>query len=129
MERGLALMIAYPLFCALNHLHRKQIVHEDVKPANLLFDVEDGEAILCDFRTSRKILATDECIGYIATRDYRGSRARAFVRLHARRPRDGHLGSGLRLGRDAAGATAVPCRMSWGVTDCESVRVSEGLPE
>jgi serine/threonine protein kinase len=71
MGLNLALMIAYQLFCALNHLHSKRIVHRDVKPRNLLFDVPGGEAILCDFGTSRKIRPNDESISYIGTRDYR----------------------------------------------------------
>ncbi|CAM9457245.1 unnamed protein product [Chrysoparadoxa australica] len=46
--------ISYQIFCGLSFLHRRQHLHRDVKPSNVLLD-SSGEAKLSDFGISRKL--------------------------------------------------------------------------
>ncbi len=43
-----AIAVVEQVAAALDHAHRRKLVHRDVKPANILFD-EEGQAVLVDF--------------------------------------------------------------------------------
>ncbi len=43
-----AIAIVEQVAAALDHAHKRELVHRDVKPANILFD-EEGQAVLVDF--------------------------------------------------------------------------------
>jgi serine/threonine protein kinase len=47
---------------ALGHAHRRQIVHRDVKPANIMMD-EDGRVVLTDFGISKAVQGTTHITG------------------------------------------------------------------
>ncbi|MBK8056856.1 MAG: protein kinase [Gemmatimonadetes bacterium] len=49
--------IAYSVGSALHFAHRRNVVHRDVKPANVLFD-EDGNAIVTDFGIAKDLAGT-----------------------------------------------------------------------
>ena len=62
---------------ALNYLHEKRMVHNDIKPGNILYSRERG-AVLCDFGLSTKAAATASSGGtpYYVPPEYIGNRAR-----------------------------------------------------
>jgi serine/threonine protein kinase len=45
-------MIVAELIIALEELHKRKIIHRDIKPRNILFDA-DGHVVLCDYGISR----------------------------------------------------------------------------
>jgi serine/threonine protein kinase len=61
-----ALRVLHDIAHALNHLHNRGMVHNDVKPANILYSKHRG-AVLCDFglSTSRNVTTTGGTPYYI----------------------------------------------------------------
>jgi len=45
-------MLVAELIIALEELHKRKIIHRDIKPRNILFDA-DGHVVLCDYGVSR----------------------------------------------------------------------------
>ena len=44
---------------ALDHAHRGNVVHRDIKPGNILLD-EDGNAYLADFGIAKDLIAVSD---------------------------------------------------------------------
>ena len=62
---------AYQMFNALQNIHRKGIVHRDIKPQNLLINEETGELKVCDFGSAKRIESDQRSVSYIQSRYYR----------------------------------------------------------
>jgi serine/threonine protein kinase len=56
---------------SLQYLHGTGVCHRDIKPHNLLLDVETGMVKLCDFGCSKRLQKGEPNIQYICARYYR----------------------------------------------------------
>ncbi|CAK0904193.1 unnamed protein product, partial [Prorocentrum cordatum] len=103
--------IVYQVLRALKYVHSAEVMHRDVKPANLLINA-DCRVALCDFgwaRLSPVDASPDDVEGlemtaYASTRWYR----RTPWGGGALQDRRGHVGSRLRGGGGGAGSAPLP---------------------
>lgn len=61
----------YQFMRALEYLHGMGICHRDIKPHNLLVDLDAGIVKLCDFGCSKRLIEGEPNIQYICARYYR----------------------------------------------------------
>ena len=64
-------LFAYQIFYGLHQIHKKSIVHRDIKPQNLLINEETCELKICDFGSAKKLVADENNTSYIQSRYYR----------------------------------------------------------
>ena len=68
---ALGKIYSYQMFRALAYIHNLSICHRDIKPQNILVNIQDHKLVLCDFG-SAKVLKPGECsVAYICSRYYR----------------------------------------------------------
>ncbi|CAD7704729.1 unnamed protein product [Ostreobium quekettii] len=61
----------YQICRALAHLHKMGICHRDIKPQNLLVNMETHQLMLCDFGSAKVLVKGEPNISYICSRYYR----------------------------------------------------------
>jgi glycogen synthase kinase 3 beta len=64
-------LFAFELFAGLAYLHGLGVAHRDVKPDNVLVDIETGALRICDFGSAKVLRPGDASVPYIASRYYR----------------------------------------------------------
>ena len=56
---------------AIGYLHSIGICHRDIKPQNIMVDLNDYTLKLCDFGCAKRLVKGEENISYICSRHYR----------------------------------------------------------
>ncbi len=64
-------LYVYQMLRSLAHIHRQGICHRDIKPQNLLVDVQTHALKLCDFGSAKILRPEESNISYICSRYYR----------------------------------------------------------
>lgn len=64
-------LYAYQMLRALAHIHARGICHRDIKPQNLLVDINTHALKLCDFGSAKALVRGEPNISYICSRYYR----------------------------------------------------------
>ncbi|KAH8311418.1 hypothetical protein KR044_006178, partial [Drosophila immigrans] len=61
----------YQMFRSLAFMHSYGFCHRDIKPQNMLLDVETGVFKLCDFGSAKQLIQGETNVSYICSRYYR----------------------------------------------------------
>lgn len=62
---------SYQMFRALAYIHNLSICHRDIKPQNILIDVNTHRLALCDFGSAKQLKPNENSVAYICSRYYR----------------------------------------------------------
>lgn len=65
-------LILFQILRGLEHMHRRNIAHRDIKPHNILVDVDEQVVKICDFGSAKNLAATKATNStYVCSRWYR----------------------------------------------------------
>lgn len=64
-------VLFYQILKGLNYLTSLSIAHRDIKPQNILVDLNTSKAIICDFGSAKQLVSGEPNLSYICSRCYR----------------------------------------------------------
>jgi serine/threonine protein kinase len=64
-------LFTFQMLRSLAYIHRAGICHRDIKPQNLLVDVDSGKLVLIDFGSAKQLIPGQPNVSYICSRYYR----------------------------------------------------------
>jgi glycogen synthase kinase 3 beta len=64
-------VLFYQILKGLNYLTSLSIAHRDIKPQNILVDLNTSKAIICDFGSAKQLVPGEPNLSYICSRCYR----------------------------------------------------------
>lgn len=68
---ALGKIYSYQMFRALAYIHNISICHRDIKPQNILINIQDHKLVLCDFGSAKILKPGEGSVAYICSRYYR----------------------------------------------------------
>jgi len=68
---ALGKIYSYQMFRALAYIHNLSICHRDIKPQNILVNIQDHKLVLCDFGSAKVLQPGESSVAYICSRYYR----------------------------------------------------------
>lgn len=68
---ALGKIYSYQMFRALAYIHNMSICHRDIKPQNILINIQDHKLVLCDFGSAKVLKPGESSVAYICSRYYR----------------------------------------------------------
>ena len=71
MEEIYVKLYSFQMIKSLAYIHAKGICHRDIKPQNILINLDTHQLKLCDFGSAKKLIKGQLSIAYICSRYYR----------------------------------------------------------